>query len=350
MMARGYIMTITLIDNGGEWDHFVEESPYGLLFHRWDYLKLIEKYSGYKLFPYGIYKGGELICLFPAFYRAKSGLRFLYSPPQQSLVYVPYLGFVMSPVYDDLRQHKKEHYMDLVSRGVNKAVGRMNANRIIIASSPRLIDFRHFKWSGYQVEVGYTYIIDLKRSTQEIWNSFSKDCKKSIKDCEKKKLTLKPADDVGRFLQIMRQGLAQKDDTFFHRQDPRYLKEVMARFPENLKMSFLYEEETLVAAAINCEYKNHLLLWMCGKDCSRGDYGEYLNWEFIRQAKERGCESVENWGTEQKQLCVYKSKFNPELMPSYGLVKDDTLSRLASWTYSSLAKQPVISSLLSRVQ
>jgi hypothetical protein len=258
------------MDNAGEWDRFVEESQYCLLFHKWDFLKLIEKYSGYKLFPYGIYKGDELICLFPAFYRTNSGLRFLYSPPQQSLVYVPYLGFVPSPVFDDLRQHKKEHYLDLVSRDINKAVGLMNANRITIASSPRLIDFRHFKWSGYQVEVGYTYLIDLKRSTQEIRNSFSKDCKKSIKDCEKKKPTLKPADDVDAFLQIMRQDLAQKGDTFFHRQDPQYPKDLMARFPENPKMSFLYEEEMLVAAAINCEYKNHLLLWMCGKDCSRG--------------------------------------------------------------------------------
>jgi hypothetical protein len=341
-------MTISIMNDGAEWDSFVEASPYGLLFHKWDFLKLIEQYSGYKLLPYGVYKGDELICLFPAFYRAKSGLRFLYSPPQQSLVYVPYLGFMMSPVFDSLRQHKKENYLDIVSRDVCREIGRMNANRISIASPPRLIDFRHFKWSGYRVEVSYTYIIDLKRSTQEIWNSLSKDCKKSIKDCEKKKLTLKPSDDVDAFLRIMRQDLAQKDDTFFHRQDPQYLKDVLARFPENLKMSFLYEDDIPVAAAVNCEYKKQLLLWMCGKDCSRGDYGEYLNWEFIRQAKENGCEYAENWGTEQKLLCVYKSKFNPALMPSYAIMKDDAIGRLANWAYSSVAKQPLISSILSK--
>jgi hypothetical protein len=342
-------MTITLMDDGALWDRFVEESPYGLLFHRWDFLKLIEKYSGYKLFPYGVYKGDELICLFPAFYRVKSGLRFLYSPPQQSLVYVPYLGFVMSPVFDSLRQHKKENYLDIVSRDINRELGRLNANHISIASSPRLIDFRHFRWSGYHVEVSYTYIIDLTRSTQEIWNSLSKDCKKSIKDSEKKNLIIKPSDDVDAFLGIMRQDLAQEDGTFFHRQDPQYLREILTRFPENMKMSFLYEEDTLVAAAVNCEYKKHLLLWMCGKDCSRGDYGEYLNWEFIRQAKERGCVTAENWGTEQKLLCVYKSKFNPALMPSYAIMKDDAIGRLASWTYGSMFKQPLFSSLLSKV-
>jgi hypothetical protein len=154
---------------------------------------------------------------------------------------------------------------------------------------------------------------------------------------------------VGTFIRIMRQNLAQKDDTFFHRQDPQYLKELLEKFPENLKMSFLYEEDALVAAAVNCEYKGHLLLWMCGKDSSRGDYGEYLNWEFIRQAKENGCDRAENWGTEQKLLCVYKSKFNPALMPSYALVKDDAIGRLATWAYGSIVKRPHISSLLAKV-
>lgn len=341
-------MTIAIMTDSAEWDRFVEESPYGQLFHKWGFLELIARYSGYRLYPYGVYKGDELICLFPAFYRAKRGLRFLYSPPQQSLVYVPYLGFVMSPVFDTLRQHKKENYLDIVSREVNREISRMKANRISISSSPRLVDLRHFKWSGYRVEVGYTYVIDLKRSTQEIWNSFSKDCKKSIRDCEKKKLMLKPSDDVDAFIRLMRHDLAQKDDTFFHRQDSQYLKDILARFPDNLKMSFLYDDDALVAAAINCEYKKHLLLWMCGKDCSKGDYGEYLNWEFIRQAKDRGCELAENWGTEQKMLCVYKSKFNPVIMPSFALVKDDAFGRLASWTYSSLTKQPFIGSIFSK--
>ena len=334
------------MDDGQQWDSFVEESPYGLLYHKWDFLKIVENYSGYKLLPYGVYKGDELICLFPLFFRVKSGLKLLYSPPQQTLAYVPYLGFVMSPLYDDLRQHKKENYMDIVARELNREVSKLSVNHASIAAAPGFVDLRHFKWSGYHVDVGYTYIIDLRRSTQELWNSLSKDCRKSIKDCEKKHLTLKPSDDVEAFMRIMRQDLEHKGSTFFHRQSPEYLKELMARFPDNLKMSFLYDDDYLVAAAINCEYKKHLLLWMCGKDCSRGDYGEYLNWEFIKTAKSDGIERVENWGTEQKLLCVYKSKFNPALEPRYGLTKDDSIGRLANWTYNSVLGNPRITSLL----
>jgi hypothetical protein len=341
-------MTIKLMDDGRQWDSFVEESPYGLLYHKWGFLKIVEKYSGYRLLPYGVYKGDELICLFPMFFRVKSGLKLLYSPPQQTLAYVPYLGFVMSPVYDDLRQHKKENYMDIVAREFNREARKLSANHAAIAASPGFVDFRHFKWSGYHVDVGYTYIIDLKRSTQELWNSLSKDCRKSIRECEKKHLTLKLSDDVDSFMNIMRQDLEHKGSTFFHRQSPEYLKELMACFPDNLKMSFLYEDDYLVAAAINCEYKKHLLLWMCGKDCSRGDYGEYLNWEFIKTAHDNGIERVENWGTEQKQLCVYKSKFNPVLEPRYALIKDDAIGRLVNWTYGSIAKQPLISSLMAK--
>jgi hypothetical protein len=343
-------MAIKIMDDGAEWDRFVEDSPYGLLYHRWNFLKIVEKYSGYRLLPYGIYKGDELICLFPLYFKAKGGLKLLYSPPQQALAYVPYLGMVMSPLFDGLRQHKKENYLDTVAREINRETRKLSANRTAIAMPPGIVDFRHFRWSGYRVEVGYTYIIDLKRNVQELWNSLSKDCRKSIKDCEKKRLTLKPSDDIGSFIGIMRRDLEQKDDTFFHRQGPEYLKALLARFPDNLKMSFLYDDDVLVAAAINCEYKKHLLLWMCGKDCSRGDYGEYLNWEFIRRAKENGIERVENWGTEQKLLCVYKSKFNPALEPRYALVKDDAIGRLAAWTYDSIAKRPLIGSIVAKAR
>jgi len=246
----------------------------------------------------------------------------------------------MSPLFDGLRQHKKENYLDTVARDINREIGKLSANRVAIAPPPGLVDFRHFRWSGYRVDVGYTYVIDLSRSMDEIWDSLSKDCRKSIKECEKKQLTLKPSGDVGAFMALMRRDLEQKDDTFFHRQSPEYLKTLLARFPDNLKMSFLYDEDCLVAAAINCEYKRHLLLWMCGKDCTRGDYGEYLNWEFLRKAKEDGIEHVENWGTEQQLLCVYKSKFNPSLEPRYALVKDDAIGRLATWTYNSVVGIP----------
>jgi hypothetical protein len=34
------------------WDGFVDASPYGTLFHKWGFLRIVEKHTGYKLFLY----------------------------------------------------------------------------------------------------------------------------------------------------------------------------------------------------------------------------------------------------------------------------------------------------------
>jgi len=74
-------MPAEIITDPALWDGFIEESPYGMLFHRWDFLKIIEKHSGYTLYPYGVYRGKELACLFPLYYRREKGMKMVFSPP-----------------------------------------------------------------------------------------------------------------------------------------------------------------------------------------------------------------------------------------------------------------------------
>jgi hypothetical protein len=78
-------MSIEFISDKVTWDRFIDRSPNSLLFHKWDFLKLVEKYTGYELFPYFIYMGEEPIAAIPIFYTIKKGLRFTYSPPQTTL-------------------------------------------------------------------------------------------------------------------------------------------------------------------------------------------------------------------------------------------------------------------------
>jgi hypothetical protein len=59
--GSGGKMVVELVKDKEPWDNFVDESFYGLLFHKWDYLKIMERHSGYKLLSYGIYKEVFLI-------------------------------------------------------------------------------------------------------------------------------------------------------------------------------------------------------------------------------------------------------------------------------------------------
>ena len=61
-------MVVELLEDKKRWDQFVETSPQGFLFHKWDFLKTVERHSRYQLVPYCIYSGEELRCIFPFFY------------------------------------------------------------------------------------------------------------------------------------------------------------------------------------------------------------------------------------------------------------------------------------------
>ncbi|CAJ37288.1 GNAT family N-acetyltransferase [Methanocella arvoryzae] len=339
-------MPASIINDEEVWDRFVDNSPYGTLFHKWKFLKIMEKYSRYQLLPYGIFKGKELACLFPLFYKAEKGLRFVASPPRQSILYVPYLGYVMSREFDGWKQHKKESFTCDIVHDINREISRLSPNYTSIFPVPRCTDMRPFRWSGYTVDLGYTYITNLERTEEELWNSLTSNCRKDIRDLKDKSLQFKAYNDVDRFFEVMRSVLAQEGPTFFHAQTPEYLKEIIAAFPENVKMNALYEDDTPLYISTTIEYNGRLLMWMAGSASDRYNSGECFVWELLKDASRRGLKVAENWGTEQRRLCNFKSKFNPSLEMTCIVRKTDGIGKLATMTYNGVARMPLLSSII----
>jgi hypothetical protein len=90
-------MAIKYITDQNQWDKFIDDSPYDLIYHKWNYLKLVEKYTHYEFLPCGIYKGEHLLCVFPLFLKKIFCIKLLFSPPPQSGI--PYLGPVIEKDY-----------------------------------------------------------------------------------------------------------------------------------------------------------------------------------------------------------------------------------------------------------
>jgi hypothetical protein len=82
--GRGSITT-GLIDDEERWDTFVDESASGRLFHKWDFMKITGKHTGFKFPHYGIFKGNELIGIFPLFQKQMHGINLLLSPLPSNL-------------------------------------------------------------------------------------------------------------------------------------------------------------------------------------------------------------------------------------------------------------------------
>ena len=335
----GEKMSVKIIDDSSLWDSFVDESPHGVLFHKWEFLKIIEKYSGYTLLPFGIFekKDKNLFCLFPLFYRKRLGMKMIFSQPPMSGI--PFIGLLMNPHNSDIKQRQKESYMNTAVNEINSEIEALNPNYVSISLGPYVQDIRPFIWNGFDSSIDYTYVIDLNPSLDTIWNSFDKDCRREIRTTEKYKLLLKATDDVKKFYAINEDRYHQQQLKFpFFGSD--YLKAIIAAFPNSIKLYYLYNEQDIINLVINYEYHKRMVFWKGWVSLDRSIHSnEFLTWEFIKQAKSQGLQTLEIQGADVKRLCLFKSKFNPGLEQSFTIHKQDFLGGLGERTYKILSKK-----------
>lgn len=332
-------MSMEIVDDQALWDRFVDASPNSMLFHKWAFLKLQEKYTGDRLLPYGIFAGNDLTCILPVFHSKQNGLRLLYSPPRTSLVYVPYLGPATSPSIASLQPHDRETAWRSIIADICTEFSRLSPNYVALGLSPGFLDVRPFETTGYEAELMYTYIIDLERPVQAIWEAIEHDTKKSIKEASKHPLAITTTTDTATFTDAMMQGLNRQGTTFFHRQTPEYLTEILDTFPDNVKLYFLYCGEDLIGANAICSFHGHSIGWM-GNTAVRSGFSanEYLLWELLKKAKQDGYKTFENTGADEKRLNHSKTKFNPALVPWFYIYKRDPLYKTAKYGLTALEK------------
>jgi hypothetical protein len=330
-------MAINLVTNQNQWDSFIDDSPHGLLYHKWDFLKLVEKYTGYEFLPYGIYKGEQLICVFPLFYKKIIGVKLLFSPPPQSGI--PYLGPVMDKDYDYIKQDKKESKVNLVAQEIDAELNKIAPNYFSITLVPGFIDIRPFQWRNYQVNPSYTYVINLKPELEDIWEGLTTICRHNIQKGEDLQCQLVRCDDTSILTDLLTQRYNEQG--LNHAVDPAYLKEALKTYPENVVLHCLYDNDELIGATLNQAY-NWYLGWM-GLAKPRDEKYKYANelmvWQLIQQAKSLGFDKFEISGANKQSLCRYRSKFNPQLEVYFRISKKDTLGKIAEAFYYNFVKK-----------
>lgn len=321
------------------WDRFVDESPNAQLFHKWDFLRIQEKYTGYRLYPCGIYHGDELISIIPLFHKKKKGFNFVYSPPQAKLSYIPYMSFALSPAYYRLPPREKIGAMCQIVSEADRFARRFSPGYTSFAVGPGEVDTRPYVWNGFETELMYTYTFDLSKPVEELWGSLDKHCRTNIVGARKENLAITESRDAKKFFDLMRSRLDDEGSTFFHRQTHRYLEEMIATFPDYVKLYFLYRGDELIGADVNYEYNGWCTSWM-GTAAGRAGFNanEYLLWELITRAKAAGFRTYENLGADELRLNLFKSKFNPDLVPYFYFTKKNRLFKLATYGSEKVSK------------
>ena len=320
-------MVVELLDDKKRWDQFVETSPQGSLFHRWDFLKTVERHSKYKFLPYCIYSGEELRCILPFFVWRNRPLTYLCSPPPLH-TQIPYLGPAFDPSVQALKATAKEKTFEQVTDELCKEIDTIAPNFVSIATVPNFIDVRHFIWKNFTARLALTHAIDLERSLDEIWASFSRTCRQGIKNVSAHSPEIQQTNDVSTLLDIWRPRFSELGMEVPLLSDS-YLKDLVAAFPQDTTVYNLTIEGKLATAIACCAMqKERYGLWI-GMVNVRKDLQviEYLSWEIVKRAKSEGFKKLD-LGVSDASPSSYKSKFNPVLEPFFTLKKTDTLHKI----------------------
>lgn len=328
-------MTVETIKDRETWDTFVDESTGGLLFHKWDFLKITEEHTGYRFNPHGIYKGEELISVFPLFCRNVHGLKTAFSPPPMQSI-IPYLGFVMGQEYDSLKQSKKESFLKMVSDDIHTTLQGFSPSYLSMTLVPDQLDIRNFIWNQYRAKVHYTYTVDLTQPPEEIWNGFHYKLRNKLKKAGQSGMELRREHDISTVYQAVSDRFSQPSMNI-PMISRRYFEDLFRAYPDHLAAYNLYDRAgELVGTVTTQEYKR-FLLWMGTPRMDAASAGnEYLQWLLMLKAKERGFHTLENIGANTKNLNLFKSKFGFEITVYLELYMRNTLGTMAEWVYSNI--------------
>jgi len=334
-------MSIKIIDDRVIWDSFVDSCPDRLLFFSWDFLKIIEKHSGFKLLPYGIYdpKKNSLMCIFPLYLYKKFGMKFLFSQPPSSAI--PYIGFLSAPEFYSLKQRQKERDLSRIVKEITGETRRIAPNFISLSFGPYVKDVRQFLWDDFGTDINYSYIIDLTLPLDTLWNLFDQDCRREIRSAEKLNLSLQETTDTKTFCSIMENRYLQQGLKFpFFGYE--YLNDILSTFPTNVKMYFLRHDDKIIDLVTTYEYNGRKAFWIGMVNLDKNIHGnEFLTWSFIKAAKLEGLNLLELGGANTERLCLFKSKFNPAIEQSYSVYKNDLIGKVTKFLYQKYVKRKI---------
>jgi len=304
------------------WNKVVENSPHATIFHRWEWLKIVEKHTGYKLYPLLGHEENNVLAAFPVFYKKMVFLRSVFSPPPKTAM--PYLGPVFSE-YNELKQGKKEsRFFELHEKFESFMKSKVRPHYINILLPPGILETRPFLWSGYQVEPNYNYTIDLLKGEEEIFKSFKKNLRQTINATERKGVVIEKGgkDELLVLYDLLSDNYKdQKKKLPISRE---YVLDIYdAFFPEYMNIFIAKYEGAILGGMVDLHYKEKIYSWI-GNTKNRVndlDINDLIQWKAIQLGCREGFKTYEIIGANTQRLSFFKTKFNPELSVYFSATK-----------------------------
>jgi Acetyltransferase (GNAT) domain len=322
---------IEIIKDREQWDRFVDGSPYGTIFHRWDLLAIVEKHTGFRFLPYGVTRGDELIALLPLFTRKMFGVGMITSPPPKAGI--PNMGLVVPGSYDSLTQRNREQLLEVIGTELTRELDRLDPDYFSMVLPLGFMDVRIFQWLGFDAVPQYSYSFDLNRSLDDIFTSFKNKRRTAIRNAEKAGYSFRVEDGVSELYGLLK-GRFEELGKDLAIPGEEYLRDLSSGLPSHIRVYSVRDGEKAVAAGMVSTYKDMKFLYWAAEQ--KGNVNDLLAWRLIQAAKNEGFPSVELVGANTRHLSLYKNQFSPDLVFSFLISRKNLLARAAETMYGKV--------------
>jgi hypothetical protein len=328
-------------DERDVWDHIVDQSPHGTLFHQFKWLEITEHHTHTRLIPLIGMRDGEPVGIIPLFYQKKGIFKMVFSPPPRAAL------FYMGPViinYESLRQDKREDLFEEFQEAVDSYIKTdLAADYVNIALSPNLQDPRPYAWSGYTVTPFYDYQINLSAGTDYLFQTIEKKRRQDINRAKKKGICVETGSrkECDRIMDLLNERYKQQ--SVIQMVPKEYVLDLYDAFSENITIFIATFEGEIITGLIDLHYRDSIYSWI-------GNFkpvipispspSDLVGWEAVKYGCEKGFKSyVLLSAAGNKRLHSYNAaKFNPELKIRFAAKKNSLLSGIFEKGYTGILK------------
>ncbi len=284
---------------------------YGTIFNTIDWLKIF----GEKVLLYGIYdKGDNLI---GGFYLCK----------QKKFGFTTYRHTPFSPTVGPFLKINAKNPVAIMAMW-KKALAKMADSVddlpysvISFGLNKNIVDTQPFIWKKFKVVPGYTYLVDLSKSIDDINKNMSAERRNDIKKAIKDGIIVKHTEDLETVKSLIiktfsRQGMTTNE---------YYLDKILFEFANkdnSFAMIALKDDNPI--SSLFCVYDKNTAYYILGGYDSENRHhgaGPMVVWEGIKKAKELGLKHFDFEGSMAPQIERYFRGFGGQLTPYYRINK-----------------------------
>ena len=297
-----------------EWNSDVYNSKDGSIFHTFEWIDVLEKEFGRKILI-GAWLNGKLVGIFPCIIGSKDQptkhirsfrLGFDYGGPVSTV--------------DD-----RQIVTELISKF--EEIAKKEAYKATISTTLDFNFVTEFEALGYTKELGKTFLVDLKKPVDELWNNLEKSARYDVRKATKSGLSVRLAEkrsEIEEYYKLFVDtanrvgfGTDSRSKTFYYDiWDKLYGKGLV-------KIFFTEFNNEVIAGIVCLLYKTTIIEFDAA---TLNEYRSYqphslLNWHVLEWAHQNGFEWLDLAGADLSNLYQFKKKWGGELYDYFVFTK-----------------------------